>query len=123
MSERLPEFPSDWHQEAHIEATRREIDGCKRRLLELKDMNAHGDVIADAEQALENARRELKRFSPSQKTASKRPAKSSEERIRTTDERIRKNDSEDRDDGGRDLTGPKGPEGIDKKKLRGPEGG
>lgn len=72
--DRLPEFPSDWHQEAHIEGTQRELEGAQRRVQELKDMDARPHVIAEAEQAVENARKELKRLAGvGQKNASTRP--------------------------------------------------
>lgn len=80
--DRLPEFPTDWHQEAHIEATERELAGAERRVQELKDMDARQHIIDEAEQAVENARNELKRLGQSQKSASKRPRSSGKKETR-----------------------------------------
>ena len=73
-TDRPAEFPTDWHQERYIEDTEREVAGRMNRVAELQAMNAHPDVIAQAEGELDAARKELKRVAgKGQATAQKRP--------------------------------------------------
>jgi hypothetical protein len=60
-------------RERDLEGLARELDGAKRRVQELKDANAHQDVIAQADEAVGNARSALESLGAGQKSASKRP--------------------------------------------------
>ncbi len=64
-SKLLPEFPSDWHQEAFVRDLERELLGRQRRKQELIDM---GGDLAEVDSEIEAVYKELKRLgAPSQR--------------------------------------------------------
>jgi hypothetical protein len=110
-TKRLPEFPTDWHQQAYLEGLERELVGARRRQQELRalGMREEDPALKEAVDGEETIQAELKRVGGrGQKSASKRPAEPTAERVRSTDDRKRGNvDTEDRDEAGRDHTGEK----------------
>lgn len=72
MGKLLPEFPTEWHQDAYLAGLEREVEGYKRRMAELEALGlGKGDVAWDqAASGVEAAKAELARV----KGAEKKPA-------------------------------------------------
>lgn len=80
-TQRLPEFPTDWHQEAYVNDLEREVAGRKNRLAELKALNAHQDLLDQTQVEIDAAKAELLRvLGKGQKAAVKRPRRAAEKR-------------------------------------------
>lgn len=70
----LPEFFSEWHQEAYVEGLHREAAGYKNRIAELKAMGVRDDEpsLLDAQSGAEAVKAELDRLSPKKKAPAKK---------------------------------------------------
>lgn len=80
--ERSPEFPTDWHQQAYLEALEREALGYQRRIDELEGLPGSEKAREDAESGLAAAQAELKRLGRGQAPAEKRPRESAKKETR-----------------------------------------
>ena len=60
-----PEFPSDWHYEAHLEALSRELSGRQNRLAELEALNLPDDdpVMMETKGEIAAVKSEIQRYS------------------------------------------------------------
>jgi hypothetical protein len=55
------EFPTPWHRESYLANLEREIEGAKLRVEELTEFGVTDDVLAAANEMVENAAAELAR--------------------------------------------------------------
>lgn len=81
-TKRFPEFPTDWHQEAYLEALARELEGYRRRQQELRAIGVREEegALKDAVSGEEATLAELRRLGHGPKAAATRPAKPAESR-------------------------------------------
>lgn len=79
---RLPEFPTDWHQDAYEEGLGRELAGYRRRIAELRAIGVRDEEgsLRDALSGEQAVLAELRRLGHGQKAAAKRPRKVAEKR-------------------------------------------
>lgn len=69
----FPEFPTEWHQERHLEDLERELAGRERRIAELNELQTHPDVLAQAEADRDAVLAQLERYGKGPGAAAKRP--------------------------------------------------
>ena len=76
MAKLLPEFPTEWHQEAFLEGCVREVAGCRRRIAELEEVLEPDDpALGQAKLGLKNALAEVARVGGEGKKQAGRPRK------------------------------------------------
>ena len=79
-----PNFPSEWHWEAHLEALEKDVAGLQHRVLELEGMGkVHPDDLQAAKDAVEVAKKRLRsEAARGQRSASKRPKAAADKEVR-----------------------------------------